>query len=231
MVGGPRDYTVGVERKLYRVARGTCYHPECGRPIMIDVDGLPVCDVEIAHIRGAEAGSARFDEAMTDAARAAFANLILLCSAHQKLVDRVAADDYPLDVLEAWKAANEDDDLAALAGATLNQETLEAVLEEIVGRLRPRREVAVELECGLIVPTGGVMTSPGLAVLEKTVAANPITDFSRVRSRRGFSMCLGDRRLRSRPRSSQTIPSVRASGRASIAWRCSSQAHSDSMVD
>lgn len=173
MVGGPRDYTVGVERKLYRVARGTCYHPECGRPIMIDVDGMPVCDVEIAHIRGAEAGSARFDESMPDAERAAFANLILLCSAHHKLVDRIAPDDYPVDVLEAWKAANEDDDLAALAGATLTQETLEAVLEEIAGRLGPRREVAVELACGLIVPTGGVMTSPGLVTLEKTVAMNP----------------------------------------------------------
>lgn len=62
MAGGPRDYTVGVERKLYRVARGTCYHPDRGRPIMIDVDGSPVCDVEIAHIREAEKGSARYDE-------------------------------------------------------------------------------------------------------------------------------------------------------------------------
>ena len=140
---------------------------------MIDVDGMPVCDVEIAHIRGAEQGSARYDDTMTKSDRASFANLILLCSAHHKLVDRIAPDDYPVDVLEAWKAANEDDDLAKMAGVSLTQESIEAVLEEIAGRLEPRREVAVELGCGLIVPTGSVMTSPNLTTLEKTVSMNP----------------------------------------------------------
>lgn len=174
MARGPRDYTVGVERKLYRVARGTCYYPECGRPIMINVDESPVCDVEIAHIRGAEEGSARYDKTMTDAERAAFTNLILLCSAHHKMVDRIAPGAYHIDILESWKAKNEDDDLATLAGAILTEGTIEAVLEEIAGRLGPRREISLELECGHIVPTtGGVMTSPDLATLEKTVAMNP----------------------------------------------------------
>ena len=175
MANGPRDYTVGVERKLYRVARGTCYHPDCVRPIMIDVDCMPICDAEIAHIRGAEQAAARYDAKMTDAQRASFANLILLCSAHHKLVDRIAPDDHPPELLEQWKAENEDDDLAALAGGTLTQETLEAVLEEIAGRLGPRREVTVELLCGVILPagTGSVMTSPNLATLESTLASNP----------------------------------------------------------
>lgn len=175
MANGPRDYTVGVERKLYRVARGTCYHPDCMRPIMVDVHGMPICDVEIAHIRGAEPSAARYDPGMTDAQRASFANLILLCSAHHKLIDRIAPDDHPPELLQQWKAENEDDDLAVLAGGVLTQETLEAALEEIAGRLRPRREVTVELLCGVILPsgTGDVMTSPDLATLEATVAQNP----------------------------------------------------------
>lgn len=174
MASGPRAYGVAVERKLYRVARGTCYFPDCTRAIMFEVNDEPVCDVEIAHIRGAEKGSARYDENMSDAQRAAFPNLILLCSGHHKLVDR---DDttYRVELLEEWKAANEDDDLAALAGAGLNEDTLAAVLEEIVGKLRPRREIAVELECGVILPagTGGVMTLPNLATLERTIASSP----------------------------------------------------------
>ena len=175
MANGPRDYTVGVERKLYRVARGTCYHPDCVRPIMINVDGMPICDVEIAHIRGAEQKAARYDAKMTDAQRASFTNLVLLCSAHHKLVDRIAPDDHPPELLEQWKAENEDDDLAALADGTITQATLEAVLEEIAGRLKPRREITVELLCGMILPasTGGVMTSPNLAALENMLASNP----------------------------------------------------------
>jgi hypothetical protein len=171
MAAGPRAYGVAVERKLYRVARGTCYYPDCKRAIMFDVDGQPVCDVEIAHIRGAEENSARFDEKMTDAERAAFANLILLCSAHHKLVDR-DEPTYPVERLEEWKADNEDDDLAALAGASLNEETLAAVLEDLAARLSPFREVRVELECGLLRPQGDLMTLPDLAGLERVVAAN-----------------------------------------------------------
>lgn len=175
MANGPSDYTVGVQRNLYRVARGTCYYPDCVRPIMIDVDGMPICDVEIAHIRGAELKAARYDAKMTDAQRASFTNLVLLCSAHHKLVDRIAPDDYPPELLEQWKAKNEDDDLATLAGGTITQETLGAVLEEIAGRLRPRREITVELLCGVILPagTGCVMTTTDLATLETMLASNP----------------------------------------------------------
>lgn len=173
MTAGPRAYGVAVERKLYRVARGTCYFPDCKRAIMFDVGEQPVCDVEIAHIRGAEKNSARYDEKMTDEQRAAFANLILLCSGHHKLVDRDEIS-YPVDVLERWKGHNEDDDLAVLA-VGLNEETLTAALEEIAGKLRPHREVSVELECGVILPagTGAVMTAPDLATLERTIRNNP----------------------------------------------------------
>lgn len=174
MAAGPRAYGVAVERKLYRVARGTCFYPDCQRPIMFDVDNQPVCDVEIAHIHGAENGSARYDENMTDAERSAFANLILLCSAHHKLVDRDELA-YPIESLERWKSENEDSDLAALAGVSLNEKTLAAVLEEVTARMRPHREVTVELTCGLLLPhgTGGVMTSPDLVTLKTTLASNP----------------------------------------------------------
>lgn len=182
MAAGPRAYGVAVERKLYRVARGTCYYPGCKRAIMFDVENQPVCDVEIAHIRGAEKSSARYSGTMADAERSGFANLILLCSAHHKLVDR---DEfaYPVELLEQWKLENEDSDLATLAGVGLNEKTLADILEEVTARMQPRRDVRVELLCGLLLPpgTGGVMTSPDLVGLKTILASNPGWDsFPRV---------------------------------------------------
>lgn len=180
MASGPRAYGVAVERKLYRVARGTCYYPGCKRAIMVDIDDEPVCDVEIAHIRGAEPNSARHDETMSDDERRAFANLILLCSAHHKLVDRIKPDDYPVELLKQWKADNEDRELATLVGG-LDEETLIEALSAAAANLRPRREVVVELACGLLLPGGQLITSPNVATQQRTITSNPGWDaFPRV---------------------------------------------------
>ncbi len=63
---GPRDYLVGTERALYAFARTTCYFPGCKTPVIVFVEGEPVSNAQIAHIRGANPGSPRYDPAMTD---------------------------------------------------------------------------------------------------------------------------------------------------------------------
>jgi hypothetical protein len=91
-----------------------CTHPR-RRPatspaathVIVLVDGEPASNVEIAHIRGAVLGSPRYDAAMTDDERRSFANLILLCTSHRKVVDRLHPGDYPVDVLAGWKAQHE----------------------------------------------------------------------------------------------------------------------------
>lgn len=75
---GPRSYGSGVEKAQYRLARGTCYLPDCPHPILELVEGEPIVAVEIAHIYGALRGSTRFVETMTDDERRAFENLVLL---------------------------------------------------------------------------------------------------------------------------------------------------------
>ena len=160
MPGGPRDYTVGTERALFRFAEGTCYFPDCPVPIMTDAAGNPVVGVEIAHIRGANEGSARFDASMTDIERASISNLILLCTPHHKLIDRIAPDDYPVEVLTEWKAANEPADGLAALDRRLNESNLEGVLERIVGALTPQRQITVELATALTVGPGQMIPAP-----------------------------------------------------------------------
>lgn len=151
MAGGPRAYGAGVERALYRLARGSCYYPDCAQRVIVAVEGTPIVAVEIAHIRGAKLGSARYDAAMTDEERAAFANLILLCSAHHKLVDRIRPEDFSVEVLESWKQANEPEDgIEALAASGLTDNVLDEVIEEVVTRLGPMREVEVDLLAGVV---------------------------------------------------------------------------------
>ena len=57
-----------------------CYFPDCTIPVIVFVGDEPVCNVQIAHVCGANANSPRYDPSMTDDERRAFANLILLCN-------------------------------------------------------------------------------------------------------------------------------------------------------
>lgn len=88
---------------------GKCYFPGCMTPAHKQEAGHWVRNLDIAHIRGAEPGSARYDPAMTDDERRAHANLILLCRGHHTLVDKSAPGDYPVATLELWKSENEAD--------------------------------------------------------------------------------------------------------------------------
>jgi hypothetical protein len=96
---GPRDYRVGTERALYAFARTTCYFPGCKSPVIVFVEGEPVSNAQIAHIRGANPGSPRYDPAMTDDGRRSYANLILPCEPHHEFVDRRHPDRYPPEML------------------------------------------------------------------------------------------------------------------------------------
>lgn len=150
---GPRHYGVGTERALFRLARGRCYYPSCPVPILRMLDGQPVVNVEIGHIHGALPGSARYDRNMTDRQRASFENLLLLCTAHHKLVDRLAPDKHSPRLLHQWKADAEAegglDALRELDGL-LEESRLAELIEQAVTRLGPTREVTVTLDGGML---------------------------------------------------------------------------------
>lgn len=172
-VPGPRDYTVASERALYQLARGACYAPQCDVPATVFIDGEPFSNLEIAHIHGANPGSPRYREDMTDDERRAFANLLLLCRAHHELVDRRRPDDYPASLLGDWKEAREAGlEPNVLAGITETQ--LEHMLEQVTKRLSLQRDVAVDILAGVLVPsTGGVLTGPVDRGFRTLLDANP----------------------------------------------------------
>lgn len=147
---GPRDYLVGTERALYAFARTTCYFPGCKTPVIVFVEGEPVSNAQIAHIRGANPGSPRYDPAMTDDERRSYANLILLCEPHHEFVDRRHPDRYPPEMLAEWKAQREAEagiDVPALA--ELTDERLVGLIEKALASISPQRLLTVELGLGV----------------------------------------------------------------------------------
>jgi hypothetical protein len=175
MAPGPRAYSAGTKAALFALANGTCYFPDCEQRVVVFVEGHPVNNVHIAHIRGAEPGSARYDPTMTDDDRRAFANLVLLCKPHHTLVDDVVPDDYPPEVLMGWKRTHEGLDtkqLDELSGDSI--EVLEAYLRSVVSEMAPARLVTIELLLAIRFPgERWVSTPPSGAKL--LVAANPNT--------------------------------------------------------
>jgi hypothetical protein len=111
----PRQYHPAVRAALAALCGGTCYWPGCPEPVIRFVDGAPVSNLQIAHIRAAEPGGPRYLPGMTAEERKAFSNLILLCHPHHTTVDKRRPQDFPAETLQKWKAAREKDHEAALS--------------------------------------------------------------------------------------------------------------------
>ena len=141
---------------------------------MRDVEGQPIVAVDIAHIRGARPGSARFDPSMTDEERAGFSNLILLCTAHHKLVDRIEPERYPTDLLERWKEDNEPADglEELLRDDAVNESNLEALITRAVEKAGAVRRIEVDVGVAVVLHPTEFFTYPfeGFGAL---VEANP----------------------------------------------------------
>jgi len=130
--------------------------------------------VDIAHVYGANLGSARYEESMTDAERRAFENLILLCVPHHKLVDGRRRDEFPPEMLQGWKSSNEPaEGIEALASAGLTDEILETVMEQIVAQVGPKREVEVDLDPGLVMSPTDVAAMGTMASMGTILDINP----------------------------------------------------------
>ncbi|MGC4939327.1 hypothetical protein [Kribbella sp. DT2] len=70
---------------------------------------------------------------------------------HHKVVDGPRRDDYPPELLQQWKRDNEPSEgIEALESAGLTDEILEKVLEQVVAKAGPTREIEVSLSAGLM---------------------------------------------------------------------------------
>lgn len=156
---GPHDYTSGTRAALFALSQRTCYFPDCVEPVIRFVGDEPVVNVEMAHIHGAVAGAPRYDDSMTDDQRRAFANLILLCIAHHKTVDRLHPSDFPPEELARWKREREGTEtLVTLEGIT--EDRLEQLIEAAVRAAGIQRRVEVDIVPGIAMRTR-TFTIPG----------------------------------------------------------------------
>ncbi|MFD1830567.1 hypothetical protein ACFSJS_12925 [Streptomyces desertarenae] len=65
MTGEPhRKYDNATIAALMTLARGGCYAPRCGAPTVRIIDGKPVLNLDIAHIRALKAGGKRYAGAL-----------------------------------------------------------------------------------------------------------------------------------------------------------------------
>ncbi|MFF2217443.1 tetratricopeptide repeat protein [Streptomyces antibioticus] len=146
------------------LARGACYWPGCGEPVIRMVGAEPMLNLEIAHIRAFESGGPRFDPLWTVKQRNSFGNLMLLCTPHHKTVDGPRSATYPVELLEGWKRDREAEGQGALAGlrdlseedllgmCTALRDELVAVLEQIVGsshEILHRLDARTDFQTGL----------------------------------------------------------------------------------
>ena len=96
----PSDKTI---KRLFALSGNLCAYPGCTLPI---VESAGTVTGEICHIRARKAGGPRFDPAQAEDDRQAFANLLLLCRHHHKIVDS-EPDLYSVDALLEIKAIHE----------------------------------------------------------------------------------------------------------------------------
>jgi hypothetical protein len=162
-VSGPREYSFGTRNALFALAQGTCYFPGCDVPVVRAVEGFQTTNVQIAHIRGANPNSARYDASMTDIERSSFDNLLLLCKPHHDVVDKLAPAEWPVAALEALKAERESPGTAdALRGQIFRGNDLEDMLRAVIKDITVR-SVTATLTAG-IDTSAGWLTMPFEAV-------------------------------------------------------------------
>lgn len=160
---GPRDYTRRTVMALAHYSGGLCYWPGCYESVLRIVNGEPHLTVEIAHIRGAYPGSARFYSSMDDDQRRDLPNLLLLCNPHHDIVDTKEKDKiYTVQLLNRWKNQRESNPREALkrlrdvSPSGLRKIVAEGLAErdakllQTVDRLQARDKEAAKLMRGLI---------------------------------------------------------------------------------
>ena len=108
-----RTYSTATRAALAVLSQGPCYFPGCGTPIVVFVGGQPEVNVETVRIRAADQHGSRFAAELSDDAANSFDNLLLLCVAHRKTIER-DEKAHPADLLEMWKARREASGHAAL---------------------------------------------------------------------------------------------------------------------
>ena len=102
MGNGPRGYTKKTLKRLFGLSGNQCSFPECSKRL---VNPHNAKDSNICHIEAANPGGERYNPSMTDAQRADYANLILLCVQHHDETNDT--EKYTVEHLKKMKTNHE----------------------------------------------------------------------------------------------------------------------------
>jgi hypothetical protein len=139
-----RKYARGVIPGLVSLSQGTCYWPSCDEPIVRFVDGLPINNFEIAHIRAINNGGPRWVDGLDQEQLNSFDNLVLLCLVHHKIVDKIRPHDFSIEILQDWKTAREASGQASLRGLRgVTEERLQEMIAESFLTVRTQIQDAI----------------------------------------------------------------------------------------
>jgi hypothetical protein len=103
---GVVSYTDQTLKKLFALSGNVCAFPGCTAPIVDTDSGVVVGD--ICHIKGRSENGPRYDPNQTDEERNGYENLLLMCVAHNRIVDgKKTRDQYPVERLQEFKRNHE----------------------------------------------------------------------------------------------------------------------------
>ena len=123
--------SVSTKHRLYARSGNMCAFPDCGQ--ILFEDGSDAAVVNICHIEAAEKGGERFNPSMTNAARAAFENLVLLCPNCHAKTDDVSV--YTVERMRAMKQQHEDLVQERVSKKLMRNTTLLAEIVNLISEL------------------------------------------------------------------------------------------------
>jgi len=116
-------------KRLFALSRNRCAFPICATPI-VEVSGI-VTGI-VCHISARSKGGPRYIAELSDEQRHAYANLMLLCARHSKLIDSDPAQ-YTIEVLSNMKERHEQRELGPVEMTSADALAAELLLKEYQG--------------------------------------------------------------------------------------------------
>lgn len=99
-------YTDLTLKTLFSLAGNECAFPGCTAPVFDTTHG--VLTGQICHIKGRSKNGPRYDPGQTEEERNGYSNLLVMCAAHNKIVDDEATrDQFSVELLTEFKKTHE----------------------------------------------------------------------------------------------------------------------------
>ncbi len=132
-------YTDLTLKKLFSLSGNVCAFPGCTAPIIDTTNG--VMTGQICHIKGKSRNGPRYDPNQTEEERNGYDNLLVMCAAHNKIVDDEATQNqYPVEVLRQYKQNHE----ANYRNSVVRNDIVERIIESLLHVIPLRTTVKLE---------------------------------------------------------------------------------------